>query len=73
MNREQRRIDNCIWGYLVFLGIGLLWQILEQLIYGEVQPRIVDNFIAIAWSLGMVKAYQRGYRYGWEDGHGQHQ
>lgn len=71
--KTNRVISNWTWGSLAFLGIGILWQVLEAVIYGEVQPRIVDDLIALAWLSFVGHAYNRGYRHGWEDGHGQHQ
>lgn len=30
-----------------FLLIGILWQVLELIFYGEIQPRIVDDIIGL--------------------------
>ena len=40
--------------------IGVLWAVLERLIYGEVQPRIVDDLISLAWSGTAWCAYYLG-------------
>lgn len=51
-----------VLGYLI---IGMLWQVLEVLSYGEIQPRAVDDIIAIAWcalaGLSYFIGYKRGY------------
>ncbi len=47
-----------------FTVIGLLWMGLERLIYGEVQPRIVDNLISLAWSVMVWCAYYLGVKHG---------
>ena len=33
-----------IWLIGVIIGIGICWQLLEILIYGEIQPRIIDDY-----------------------------
>ena len=30
---------------LIAYGIALIWQWLEKLVYGEIQPRVVDDII----------------------------
>lgn len=47
-----------------FVGISLLWMGLEQLIYGEVQPRFVDDLISLAWSAMAWCAYYLGREHG---------
>ena len=47
-----------------FVTIGLLWAGLEWMIYGEVQPRIVDDLISLAWSAMAWCAYYLGLKRG---------
>lgn len=49
---------------IAFTAIGLLWMDLERLIYGEVQPRIVDDLISLAWSAMAWCAYYLGREHG---------
>lgn len=30
---------------LIAYGITLIWQVLEEMVYGEIQPRVVDDII----------------------------
>jgi low temperature requirement protein LtrA len=39
--------------FLVLLGVCFGWQGLEMLIYHEIQPRTVDNIIAIILSISL--------------------
>lgn len=46
--------------FIAFAAIGCLWVALERLIYGEIQPRIVDDLISLAWSGMAWCAYYLG-------------
>jgi len=46
--------------FLAYAAIGILWAGLERLIYGEVQPRLVDDLISLAWSAMAWCAYYLG-------------
>lgn len=48
------------WLIAVVLGIGVLWQILEYMIYGEIQPRIVDDIIGLTYIIAILHAYKMG-------------
>ena len=37
-----------------------LWQSLEMLFYNSVQPRMVDDIMAIMFSIGLIFAYYIG-------------
>lgn len=50
--------------FMAFVAIGFLWAALERLIYGEVQPRLVDDLISIAWSIMAWCAYYLGREHG---------
>jgi divalent metal cation (Fe/Co/Zn/Cd) transporter len=55
---KVRQFSEAVQLFLVgFVAIGLLWMGLEQLIYGEVQPRIVDDLVSLAWSAMAWCAY----------------
>lgn len=62
MNRwKARQFSEAVQLFLVaFVAISLLWMGLEQLIYGEVQPRLVDDLISLAWSAMAWCAYYLG-------------
>lgn len=58
---KVRQFSEAVQLFLVgFVAIGLLWMGLEQLIYGEVQPRIVDDLVSLAWSAMAWCAYYLG-------------
>ena len=58
---KARQFSEAVQLFLVaFVAIGLLWMGLEQLIYGEVQPRIVDDLVSLAWSAMAWCAYYLG-------------
>ena len=52
----SRRID-LVNGVLL---IGLLWRLLERILYGEIRPSIEDTIIAGAWIAFVVLAYRQG-------------
>lgn len=45
----------------------IIWQALEIIIYGEIQPRVVDDLIGVVFLYGMVEAYRIGKRHGKEN------
>lgn len=47
-----------IWLICIECCIYVSWQILELLIYGEIQPRIVDNIIGLLWTGAICFAYK---------------
>lgn len=60
-SQKYRQLEEAIQLYFgSFVAIGLLWAGLEQLIYGEVQPRLVDDLISLAWSAMAWCAYYLG-------------
>ncbi len=64
MNDEEKIINNVLLLLLTYFAIGFLWQALEMVFYGEIQPRKVDDIIGIVWVACIVKAYYRGLRHG---------
>lgn len=42
-----------------FFLIGLLWQVLELIFYGEIQPRIVDDIIGLFLFYYIYRSEQR--------------
>lgn len=60
--------DNCWWIAAVIFGTNLVWQLLELLLYGEVQPRRVDDMIGLVWIWSLYAAYNRGYGHAYMDG-----
>lgn len=58
---KARQLSEAVQLFLAaFVVISLLWMGLEQLIYGEVQPRIVDDLVSLAWSAMAWCAYYLG-------------
>ena len=45
----------------------IIWQALELIVYGEIQPRAVDDLMGLVFLYGMVEAYRMGKRHGKED------
>lgn len=45
----------------------VIWQALEIIVYGEIQPRVVDDLMGLVFLYGMVEAYRMGKRHGKED------
>jgi hypothetical protein len=45
----------------------IIWQALEIIVYGEIQPRVVDDLMGLVFLYGMVEAYIMGKRHGKED------
>ena len=62
MNKwKARQLSEAVQFFLIaFAAIGLLWAALELLIYGEIQPRIVEYLISLAWSGMAWCAYYLG-------------
>ncbi len=60
-SQKDRQLEEAMRLYFsAFVAIGLLWMGLERLIYGEVQPRLVDDLISLAWSAMAWCAYYLG-------------
>ena len=47
-----------IWLFCIAIVINVCWQLLELLIYGEIQPRIVDNIVGLLWTGAICFAYK---------------
>lgn len=62
LGEENRRnlTQLTLWTIFSNIVIGLIWQVAEHLIYGEIQPRLVDNVVAIVWTYFMLKTYYFG-------------
>lgn len=39
----------------IYLCVSFIWVVAEQLIYGSIQPRIVDNAVAVLLTLSVYK------------------
>ena len=54
------------FGILAIITVAVLaaWQALEMALYGEIQPRTVDDIIATCWIAEVSAAYFLGYRRG---------
>lgn len=48
------------WLLITMLIVTILWQLFEYSIYGEIQPRIVDNIIAVIWIITLYWAFYIG-------------
>jgi len=58
--KDQQMAEARKMFFLAYAVIGILWACLERLIYGEVQPRLVDDLISLAWSAMAWCAYYLG-------------
>lgn len=38
----------------------IIWQALEIIVYGEIQPRVVDDLMGLIFLYGMVEVYRMG-------------
>lgn len=54
-------IKNVFWLFVILVAIGWLWEILEIVFYGAVQPRKVDEIISFVWMVAVVLAYKKGH------------
>lgn len=72
MNRRNgfwlRLQENCAWLAGAVVLAGILWQLLELLLYKEIQHRRVDDIMALVWMGTIVAAYNRGYSHAYMDG-----
>lgn len=48
------------WLFITMLIVTVLWQLFEYFIYGEVQPRIVDDIIGVIWIITLYWAFYIG-------------
>lgn len=61
-SRTMKVIKNIFWLFVVLAAIGWLWQVLEMVFYGVIQPRKVDEIISFVWAVVVVMAYKKGRR-----------
>ena len=64
MDKLEQKTNSIILLVCFYVAAGFLWQILELITYGEIQPRIVDNVMSFIFLAGIVGAYRRGNRLG---------
>ena len=55
--------DSGVLGLLT-VAVIVAWQVVEIILYGEVQPRRVDDIIGLCWMAEVAIAYYLGYRRG---------
>lgn len=67
MKELERILNNIFWLIFNILMVNLIWQRLEVMFYGDVQPRKVDEIITLIWVGIVVKAYYIGREHGKED------
>lgn len=60
----SRVVENVFWLIWTYLAIGFVWQALEMIFYGEIQPRRVDDIISLLYTGLVVLAYKRGLKHG---------
>jgi len=58
------KITDALVLWLMTLAIITAWPIVELALYGEVQPRRVDDIIGLCWMAEVAIAYYLGYRRG---------
>ncbi len=60
MNNGERIVHMvCRWA-MVMLFIACLWQMLELMLYGKIQPRTVDSIMWGLWGVTLIFAYREG-------------
>ena len=52
--------ENIILLWFAVVAINTVWQLLETLLYGEIQTRLVDDVIVFFWVGAIVLAYLKG-------------
>lgn len=67
MNKSEKIVENVFWIFWTYIMIGFIWQGLEMIFYGEIQPRKVDDIIWILYTALIVLAYKRGFKHGIEE------
>ena len=53
-----------VWLLFTEITIFFIWQLLELILYKEIQPRLVDDIIGFIWTYYLIVAYRIGYYYG---------
>lgn len=66
MINPEKIVENVFWLFWTYIGIAFVWQALEMLFYGEVQPRKVDDIIEFLYTALIVISYKRGLKDGFE-------
>lgn len=47
----MEKINDIFYVFIIYLAIGVLWMLAEQLIYGRTFPNIGDDFIALGLAI----------------------
>lgn len=58
MDKKTVRFIN--FAVACMLVVCCLWQLLEKLFYGDVQPRLVDDLIYLLWAGTVFYSYYKG-------------
>lgn len=58
-------IKNIFWLFMILVAIGWLWEILEMVFYGTVQPRKVDDIISFVWVVWWCWRIKKGAKTRW--------
>lgn len=62
---KPEHIVECCVACIAFLFVSdIIWKLLELIVYGEIQPRVVDDLMGIVFLYGMWKAYLLGRKHG---------
>ena len=65
---KTNHIAEMAFGLMLFEVVAaIIWQALEIIAYGEIQPRVVDDLMGLVYLYGIVEAYRMGKRHGKED------
>lgn len=61
---KTEHIAECCVYCVVFLIVSdIIWKSLELIVYGEIQPRVVDDLMGVVFLYGMWKAYILGRKH----------
>lgn len=65
LQMKSEHIVECCVACIAFLFVSdIIWKSLELIVYGAIQPRVVDDLMGIVFLYGMWKAYLLGRKHG---------
>jgi len=64
----MRLFRSICWIATLYMRIFLIWTVLELIIYGEIQNRVVDDIITVIWIVSLFMFFGKGFMAGFEYG-----
>ena len=62
--RTEHIVECCVACFAFLFISDVIWKSLELIVYGEIQPRVVDDLMGVVFLYGMWKAYLLGRKHG---------